>query len=127
VGYRLVVAAAVAAHFVFLAFAVFGGLLAWRWPRLIWLHLAGAGWLLLVVVAHLPCPLTWLEDRARERAGLAALPAGFIAHYVEGVFFPTGRAAAAQIVVALIVATTWIGYAVRARRRRRISRGQLVG
>jgi hypothetical protein len=118
VGYRLVIGAAVVAHFAYLAFAVFGGLLAWRWPRLIWLHLAGAGWLLLVIVAHLACPLTWLEDRARERAGLAPLPSGFITHYGEGVFYPTGRAAAAQIVVALIVTTTWIGYAIRTRRRR---------
>ena len=112
-----VVVLAVAAHFAFLAAVVFGGLLSWRWPRLIWLHVAGAVWLLLVVVAHLSCPLTWLEDRARERAGMASLPNGFIAHYVEGVFYPAGRAVWAQGVVALIVLTTWIGYALRARRR----------
>ena len=118
VGYRVLIAAAVGAHFAFLAFAVFGGFLAWRWPRTIWLHVAGAGWLLLVVVAQLTCPLTWLEDRSREGAGLATLPAGFLDHYVEGVFYPRGAAAAAQIVVALIVLTSWIGYAVRTRRRR---------
>jgi hypothetical protein len=118
--YRLVVVLAVAAHFAFLAAVVFGGLLSWRWPRLIWLHVAGAVWLLLVVVAHLSCPLTWLEDRARERAGMDALPDGFIVHYVEGVFYPAGHAAQAQIVVALIVLTTWLGYGVTARRRRRL-------
>jgi hypothetical protein len=118
VGYRVLLAVAVGAHFAFLAFAVFGGFLAWRWPRTIWLHGAGAGWLLLVVVAQLTCPLTWLEDRSREAAGLATLPAGFLDHYVEGVFYPRGAAAEAQIVVALIVLTSWIGYAVRTRRRR---------
>jgi hypothetical protein len=118
VGYRVLIAAAVGAHFAFLAFAVFGGFLAWRWPRTIWLHVAGAGWLLLVVVARLTCPLTWLEDRFREGAGLATLPAGFLDHYIEGVFYPRGAAAEAQIVVALIVLTAWVGYAVRTRRRR---------
>jgi hypothetical protein len=118
VGYRVLIAVAVGAHFAFLAYAIFGGFLAWRWPRTIWLHLAGASWLLLVVVAQLTCPLTWLEDRSREGAGLATLPAGFLSHYVEGVFYPQGRAVQAQIVVAFIVLTSWIGYAVRSRRRR---------
>lgn len=111
-------AVAVGAHFAFLAYALFGGFLAWRWPRTIWLHVAGAGWLLLVVVARLTCPLTWLEDWSREGAGLATLPAGFLNYYVEGVFYPRGAAAEAQVVVALIVLTSWIGYAVRTRRRR---------
>ena len=29
----------------------FGGFLAWRWPRTIWLHVAGPAWLVLVVAA----------------------------------------------------------------------------
>ncbi|HET9518778.1 MAG TPA: DUF2784 domain-containing protein [Actinoplanes sp.] len=116
-GFRLVVGAVVVAHFAYLGFAVFGGLLAWRWPRLIWLHLAGAGWLLLVVVARLPCPLTWVEDRARGRAGMPPLPNGFIDRYVEGVFYPAGQAGAAQLVVASVVVATWAGFVVRTRRR----------
>jgi hypothetical protein len=118
VGYRVLVAAAVAAHFAFLAYAVFGGFLAWRRPWTGWLHLAGAGWLVLVVAAGLTCPLTWLEDRARERAGMAPLPNGFLDHYVQGVFYPAGYAAAAQAVVAAVVLVSWVGFAVRSRRRR---------
>jgi hypothetical protein len=41
VGFRILVYAAMAAHFAFLAFGVLGGFLAWRWPRLIWFQLAG--------------------------------------------------------------------------------------
>jgi hypothetical protein len=118
VGYRVLVAAAVGAHFAFLAYAVLGGFLAWRWPRTIWLHLAGAGWLCLVVAVHLSCPLTWIEDRFRERAGIGPLPSGFISHYVEGVFFPTGRVVWAQTVVAIVVAVSWAGWLLRAARRR---------
>jgi hypothetical protein len=118
VGYRLVVYAAAGAHFAFLAFGVFGGFLAWRWPRLIWAQVAGAGWMALVAAASLLCPLTWLEDRARERAGMAPKPGGFLQNYVEGVFYPEGQRAAATAVVAVIVLTSWAGY-VRIHRRGR--------
>jgi hypothetical protein len=117
VGYRLLVYAAVVAHFAFLAFALFGGYLAWRWPRLVWWHAASAAWLVLVAVARLGCPLTWIEDRARERAGMAAKPGGFLANHAEGVFYPADHRAAATAVAAVVVLGSWIG-AVRQRRRR---------
>jgi hypothetical protein len=110
--------AAVVAHFAFLAFGVFGGFAAWRWPRLIWWQLAAALWLVLVVAASLPCPLTWIEDRARERAGLPAQTGGFLDNHVAGLFYPAGHERAAQIVAALVVLSSWAGLrAVRRRRR----------
>jgi hypothetical protein len=118
VGYRLIAYAAASVHFAFLAFGLFGGYLAWRWPRLVWWHAAGAAWLVLVVVASLTCPLTWIEDRARERAGMAPRPGGFLADYAEGVFYPADHRAAAMAVAGLIVLASWIGFAVRQRRRR---------
>jgi hypothetical protein len=125
---RGLVGLAVAAHFAYLAYAVFGGFLAWRWPRTIWLHLAGAGWLVLVVAGGLLCPLTWVEDRAREGAGMPPTN-GFLDHYVAGVFYPHGQERAAQAVVAVIVLISWIGAAVWARRRKTTRRavGQPVG
>jgi Protein of Unknown function (DUF2784) len=123
VGFRLIAYAAAGAHFAFLAFGLFGGFLAWRWPRLIWVQLTAAGWLVLVAAAHLACPLTWIEDRARERAGLAPTPGGFIATHVAGVFYPRGQQHAALAVTAAIVLISWIGFAIlrgrgRARRPR---------
>lgn len=117
VGYRFLAYAAAGAHFAFLAFGVLGGFLAWRWPRVIWAHAAGAAWMVLVAAASLLCPLTWIEDRARERAGMAPKPGGFLQNYVEGVFYPAGHRTAATAVVALIVLTSWIGYAHRHRPR----------
>ena len=111
-GYHLIAYAAAGAHFAFLAFGVFGGFLAWRWPRLIWLQVAAAGWLVLVVVAGLLCPLTWLEDRARERGGMAPKPGGFLVNYVEGTFYPTGHQTAAMIVAGALVALSWLGLLV---------------
>jgi hypothetical protein len=117
VGFRILVYAAMAAHFAFLAFGVLGGFLAWRWPRLIWFQLAGVAWLVLVVAAHLLCPLTWIEDRARQHAGMAPVPGGFIAGHVAGVFFPHGHQPAAMVVAGAVVVISWIGFAVLRRRR----------
>ena len=118
-GFRLIAYAAAALHFVFLGFGVFGGFLAWRWPRLIWLQVASAAWLVVIVVFALYCPLTWIEDRARARAGLPAQTGGFLDNHVAGVFYPVGQERAAQIVAALVVLSSWAGLLVAARRRRR--------
>jgi len=116
-GYRILIAAAVGAHFAFLAFGIFGGFLAWRWRWLIWLHVLSAGWLLVIVAAGLSCPLTWLEDRGRAGVGLTPLNGGFLDNHVAGVFYPHGYEWVAQLVVAVIVGASWIGFAVRSQRR----------
>jgi hypothetical protein len=116
--FEAVAAAAVALHFAFLALGLLGGFAAWRWPRLIGLQVAAAAWLVLVVAAGLPCPLTWVEDRARARAGLPAHVGGFLDNHVAGVFYPVGHERVAQIVAALVVVSSWAGLAVVRRRRR---------
>jgi hypothetical protein len=119
VWYEAVADVAVGLHFAFLALGIFGGFVAWRWWWVIWFQLAAAIWLLLVVVADLLCPLTWLEDRARAHAGLPAHEGGFLDNHVAGVFYPRGDERAAQIVVALIMISSWAGLLVVRRRRRR--------
>jgi Protein of Unknown function (DUF2784) len=117
--FRAIVYAAIAAHYVFMAFGVFGGFLTWRWPRLIWLQAAAALWMIVIVAAHLACPLTWIEDRAREHAGMAPKPGGFIVNHVAGIFFPAGHQPAAMVVAGVIVLVSWVGLAVRLRGRSR--------
>ena len=117
--FEAVAFAAVAAHFGFLALGILGGFAAWRWPRLLWVQVVAAAWLVLVVAASLPCPLTWVEDRAREHAGLPPLTGGFLDNHVAGVFYPRGHERAAQIVAALVVLSSWAGLLVVRRRRRR--------
>jgi hypothetical protein len=114
----VVVYAAMGAHYAFMAFGVFGGFLAWRWRRVLWLQALAATWMVLIVVAHLACPLTWVEDRARERAGMAPEPGGFIANHVAGVFFPHGYQPAATAVAGAIVLISWAGVRWRALRPR---------
>ena len=119
-GYRLLIAFAVGAHFAFLAFGIFGGFLAWRWRRLLWLQVISASWLLVIVVFGLYCPLTWLEDRGREGLGQAPLQGGFLDNHVAGVFYPHGYEWVAQIVVAVLVLSSWAGLLVRGKLRDRV-------
>ncbi|WP_304044477.1 DUF2784 domain-containing protein [Jatrophihabitans endophyticus] len=56
-------------HFAFLAYVVLGGFLAWRWPVTLVTHLAAVVWGVLIVVAHLLCPLTWAMNELRDLAG----------------------------------------------------------
>jgi hypothetical protein len=109
VAYRVLWGAAVVAHFAYLAYLVFGGFLAWRWTWLFWPHLIAAAWGLLIVLNLVPCPLTWVEDWARRRAGMPILRGGFMDHYVNGVLYPLRYEAAVRVLVAVVVLVSWVG------------------
>lgn len=120
--YRLLADATVVTHFAFIVYVVFGGFLAWRWPRTILLHISAAGWGLIGIVAGIVCPLTILEDWARREAGLSGLPSeGFIDHYLTGVIYPESLLTEVRIGVLLVVLVSWIGFGVRLRRTSRSS------
>lgn len=96
--YAGAVAATVAAHLGYLVYLPSGGFLVLRWPRSVWLHVPVVVWGIAVVTVQLPCPLTWLEQRARDHAGMAALrPDGFIGRYVAGVVYPADATRHAQM------------------------------
>lgn len=109
--YRLIGEAAMVAHFLFLAFMVVGGFLAWHWPRLIWAHLAVAAWGIVSVVTGVECPLTVVQNWARHNAGEPGLvPSGFVDHYIEGVIYPDEYANLVRLGVVLLVLASWLGY-----------------
>ncbi|WP_174186167.1 DUF2784 domain-containing protein [Nocardia barduliensis] len=116
--YRLLADATAAAHFAFVAYVVVGGFLAWRFRRTIWLHLLAACWGFSTIVAGFDCPLTHLENWARDRAGLVRLPSsGFIDHYLTGVIYPDQALGSVRILAAALVVASWIGYAWLLRQR----------
>ena len=116
--YRTLVTVVLAVHFGFVAYVLFGGFLAWRWPRAFWPHLLAAAWGLAVVTLPLHCPLTYAENWARRRAGEAAVTRGFIDRYIEGVLYPARYTHVFQVVVGLVVVGSWLG-AYRWHRRHR--------
>jgi hypothetical protein len=114
---RWLVTLALALHFAYLAYVVLGGFLAWRWPRAIWPHLAALAWGLLIVAGWVDCPLTWLEDWAREQAGMTRNSAGFVDRYLDNVIYPERYVNVARAAVALVVGVSWAGALIRHRRR----------
>jgi len=121
--YAAIADLAMLAHFAFLVVLVLGGFAAWRWPRLIVVHVGLAIWGVLNAVVKVPCPLTAVEDWARRQGGEQGLPDGFIDRYLTGVVYPEGNLAAIQLGVACVILASWIGLIVRLRRRRRTTFG----
>jgi len=115
--FRVLTVAILGLHFAFVIYAVFGGFLAWRWPRAIWPHLAAGAWGFVVIGARLTCPLTYAEDWSRRQAGEAGLTRGFIDRYIEGVIYPERLATLMQVLAATAVVVSWVGFVAKQRRR----------
>ena len=114
--YAIVVALVVALHLAFIAYIVFGGFLALRWRRTVWLHVPAVIWGIAIATKRVDCPLTWVERWARRNAGMAPLPPeGFIAHYLTGTIYPVGWIAGVQITSFAVVALSWALYLRRRR------------
>ena len=114
--FRSIADAVVVVHLGFLLFLGAGSLLAWRWPRLVWLHLPSVAWGLLSITVGLTCPLTVLERHFRRLAG-EAYDGGFVDRYIEGVVYPERFTFLLRLVLAGAVVT---GYALIIRRSRRV-------
>jgi hypothetical protein len=121
--WRWLADAVLLAHLAFIAFAAFGALAVWRWPRLAWLHLPAVGWAAYVVLAGETCPLTPLEVRWRQAGGEAGYEGSFIERYLLPVLYPAavqseeGRGVQARLGVALLGFNAVI-YALLCRRGR---------
>ena len=110
-------------HFAFTAFAIFGGFLTWRWPRVAFVHLPALAWGCWVEVSHSICPLTPWENQLRHLGGEAGYQGGFLAHYLVRVLYPPELTWHIQwLLAAALIAINVIAYAGLARRRRPVRR-----
>ena len=101
--YQLLADLVVLVHVAFVVFAVFGGLLAARWRRLVWIHLPAVIWAVIVEFFGWVCPLTPLENWLRRRGGQAGYPSDFIAHYILPVLYPEELNREVQITLGALV------------------------
>src|SRR5688500_15975979 len=86
--YRLSADAVVLIHALFIVFSVLGGLLALRWPKVVFLHLPAAAWGVLVqVVVGGQCPLTPLENYLRDLGQEPGIGPSFIDHYITSLIY----------------------------------------
>lgn len=77
-------------HFVFVVFAIFGGLIVLYKRWVVWLHIPVVLWSSVVNLVSWTCPLTPLENLFRSAAGQAGYEGGFIVHYLEPLVYPSG-------------------------------------
>ncbi|WP_116247359.1 DUF2784 domain-containing protein [Nocardiopsis sp. FIRDI 009] len=115
--FLLVGHAAMALHSVFLSFVVLGGFLAWRWPRLWWVHAGVAAYALGIVIVDWPCVLTEVENWSRARTGRVVMEAGFLDHYLTGTLYPREHVLTSRVVVGVVVGLSWVGALWWSRRR----------
>ncbi len=78
----------VVAHFLFILGVVFGGLLVFWKPWLIWVHLPIVLYGILIEWIGWICPLTPLENNLRRWAGEAGYQGGYVEHYLLPLIYP---------------------------------------
>ena len=113
--------AVVITHFAFVLFVIAGGLLLFRWKKIVWLHLPALIWGVLTEFLHIVCPLTYLENWLRGLASVAAYRGDFVEHYLLPVLYPAHLTPEIQIFLGVLViainAATYGWWLARSRRK----------
>jgi hypothetical protein len=111
-------------HLLFIAFAVFGGLLAVWWRKVLFIHFPAAAWGVFVELTGRVCPLTSLEKTLRIKAGTAGYGESFVEHYLLGIIYPDGLTREIQyflgalVVIINVAIYLWLFYRLRLGNRR---------
>ena len=113
-------------HAAFLLFFVLGAFLAWKWPRVIWAHLAIVVWSLAIVIIDYDCPFTGVEKSFMRRGGEQVYESGYINHYLDGTIWPEGATPTAEKVGFALVIIGYVGFFVLRHRRRTKLRAESV-
>ncbi len=90
-------------HFLFILFALFGGLLVLYRRWFLWLHMPVVLWSAVVNLAGWICPLTPLENSFRAAAGQAGYKGGFIEHYIGSLVYPGGMTRDLELIAGVSV------------------------
>lgn len=90
-------------HLLFVCFVILGGLLVWKWKRVLYLHIPAAIWGVLIEFQGWICPLTSWEQRLREKGYESGYSGGFVEHYILPVLYPSFLTSDIQIVLGTFV------------------------
>ena len=118
--YRLAAEGVLLLHLGFIVFAVLGAAIAVRWRWLITIHVPTAVWALFVELTGRVCPLTYVENYLRIKAGQSGYTESFIEHYLLPLVYPAGLTRGVQFVLAgvvVIVNIAMYGWLFHARRQ----------
>jgi hypothetical protein len=118
--YHLLAEVVVLLHAGFALFTILGGLLGFRWPRVILVHLPAALWGVWIEMSGGICPLTPLENWLREESGGRGYAGGFVEHYLLPALYPERLTRSIQYLLAgLVLVVNLALYAALWRRHRR--------
>jgi uncharacterized protein DUF2784 len=104
-----VIEAVVLLHLAFVLFVMLGGVLAIRWPWIMWLHVPAALWGVGVEFTGWICPLTPRENYLRQQSAGAGYQGDFIAQYILPVLYPTGLTRRSQVALGMFALAVNVG------------------
>ena len=98
------------AHLIFILFVVFGGLIFFIFPKIIYMHIPALLWGIYIELTNSVCPLTYLENWFLYKGELTTYSNDFINNYLFPIIYPEGLTTEIQIYlgVSLIVVNTSI-------------------
>lgn len=96
---QLVADLTVLIHLSFILFVVLGGFLVLRWNKLIWVHLPAVIWGVWIEFSGGICPLTPLENRLRQLAGMNGYSGGFVEEYLLPIIYPAELTREMQLLI----------------------------
>lgn len=101
--FRLAADSVLLLHMAFILFALLGAVMAARWRWIPLVHLPVAAWGFFVEFTGRICPLTYLENYLRIKAGLSGYTESFIEHYLLDIIYPSGLTREIQFALAGVV------------------------
>lgn len=75
-------------HLTFILFVIFGGLLFFIFPNVIYFHLPALTWGIYIELNNFVCPLTYLENWLLYQSGLSTYSNTFISNYILPTVYP---------------------------------------
>jgi Protein of Unknown function (DUF2784). len=101
--FRLAADAVLLVHLAFILFVLLGAAIAVRWHWIPFVHLPVAAWGFFVEISGRICPLTYLENYLRIKAGQSGYTESFVEHYLLAIIYPAGLTREIQYVLAAVV------------------------
>lgn len=117
--FRLAADGVLLLHLAFILFALLGAAMAVRWRWIPLIHLPAAAWGGVELTGRI-CPLTYLENYFRIKAGQSGYTESFIEHYLLAIIYPSGLTSEIQFALAGMVVVVNIaiyGWLISRRRR----------
>jgi hypothetical protein len=121
--FRLAANAVLLIHLAFILFALLGAAIVVLRHWVLIVHLPVAAWGFFIELTGRICPLTYLENYLRLKAGQSGYTESFIEHYLLAIIYPAGLTSGIQFVLAAVVVVInaaiygWLFYFRRASHR----------